>query len=89
VSLWEAAILHDEGHIRLRAGFSAWCDALESLSGIRVEPLVRGDVEQARGLRVLRDPHDRLIAGTALRLGVPLLTSDSRMRLASTLRIVW
>jgi PIN domain nuclease of toxin-antitoxin system len=79
VSLWEIAMLHDQGRIRLRAGFTAWSDALERLRGVSIEPLTRGDVEEARSLRELLDPHDRLIAGTSLRLGVPLLTADERM----------
>jgi PIN domain nuclease of toxin-antitoxin system len=88
VSLWEVALLHDEGKLRLAQGFSAWCDALEAAPGLHVEPLLRADVEQARSLRGLRDPHDRLIAGTAVRLGVPLLTADSRVA-ASGVRVVW
>lgn len=89
VTLWEVAMLHDEGSIHLPAGFSAWCDALEATRGMRVEPLLRADIEEARSLASLRDPHDRLIAGTALRIGVPLLTADARMRAEVRLRTVW
>ena len=89
VSLWEIALLHDEGTIRLPAGFSAWCDALAAAVGIRIEPLTRGDVEAARSLRGLPDPHDRLIAGTAMRLGVPLLTADRRIRSDRGVQTVW
>lgn len=89
VSLWEIAMLHDEGSIRLPAGFSAWCDALSALAGLRIEPLTRGDVEEARSLAGLPDPHDRLIGGTALRLGAALLTADRRMRGERRLRTVW
>jgi PIN domain nuclease of toxin-antitoxin system len=89
VSLWEVAMLHDEGKLRLAAGFVAWCDALEALPGVSVEPLLRRDIEEARGLRVLVDPHDRLIAGTALRLGVPLITADRRIAVERRVRTVW
>jgi PIN domain nuclease of toxin-antitoxin system len=89
VSLWEVAFLHDAGHIRLSEGFSAWCDALEGLPGMKLEPLLRGDVEEARSLRLLKDPFDRLIAGTALRLGVPLISRDTRMATVQGLRVVW
>ena len=88
VSLWEVALLHDQGKLRPAQGFSAWCDALEARPGLHVEPLLRADVEQARALRNLPDPHDRLIAGMALRLAVPLLTIDSRVT-ASGIRVVW
>ena len=89
VSLWEIALLHDAGHIRLPAGFSAWCDGLAAVSGLRIEPLVRGDVEEARSLGSLPDPHDRLIGGTALRVGAALLTMDRRLRGERRLRTVW
>lgn len=89
VSLWEIALLHDEGKIRLPAGFSAWTDALESVPGVRIEPLTRGDVEAARALRDLVDPHDRLIAGTAMRLSLPLLTADARLAKHSNVRALW
>jgi PIN domain nuclease of toxin-antitoxin system len=89
VSLWEIAILHDEGAIRLPAGFTAWCDGLAAVAGLRIEPLTRGDVEEARSLRALRDPHDRLIAGTALRLAAPLVTADRRLRRHERLQTIW
>ena len=42
-------------------------------------PLELGHVSEARSLPSLRDPFDRLIAGTAIALGVPLITPDTRM----------
>ena len=89
VSLWEIAMLNDDGKIVLPAGFGAWCDALESLSGLVVEPLTPGDINEARTLRSLVDPHDRLIAGVALHHGLPLLTADRRMQKEKRLRTVW
>jgi PIN domain nuclease of toxin-antitoxin system len=46
-------------------------------------------VEEARSLGSLRDPHDRLIGGTALRLGAALITADHRLRRERNLRTVW
>lgn len=89
ISLWEIALLHDEHRLVLPRGFTAWCDALDSHPGFRIEALTRGDVEAARTLAVLRDPHDRLIAGTAVRLGVALLTVDDRIAASGRVRIVW
>ncbi len=43
---------------------------------------------EARSLRALADPFDRLIAGTALRLGVPLISADARIA-ASAVKTVW
>ena len=89
VSLWEIAVLHDEGRVRLSAGFSAWHEALARLPGVRIEPLFGEDVEEARSLRSLVDPFDRLIAGTALRLGVPLISRDRRIGKERRLRLIW
>lgn len=88
VSLWDIALLHDSAAIRLASGFSVWCSAVED-AGIRFEPLRREDVEEARSLPALVDPADRLIAGSALRLGVPLISADRRMAANAGLRIVW
>lgn len=89
VTLWEISILHDEGSIRLPSGFTAWCDELEAMVGMSVVPLVRADVEAARSLRALVEPHDRLIAGTSVRMGVPLLTRDARVARESRVETVW
>jgi len=89
ISLWEVSLLQDEGHLKLAEGFSAWCDGLAGHAGIRLEPLLRDDIEQARRLGALRDPSDRLIAGTSLRLGVPLLSRDEKMKAEARLRVVW
>jgi PIN domain nuclease of toxin-antitoxin system len=89
VTLWEVAVLHDEGRIRLSAGFSAWHETLAGLPGIRIEPLFPGDVEEARSLRIPVDPFDRLIAGTALRLGVPFISRDRRIGRERRIRLVW
>lgn len=88
VSLWEIALLHDQGRIRLTSGFTPFCDAMLA-TGFRIEHLEREDIEEARALASLVDPGDRLIAGTALRLGVPLLSADRRVRKTPNLEVVW
>ena len=47
------------------------------------------DVDEARGLGVLVDPFDRLIAGAALRLGLPLLTNDDLITSSKRIRTYW
>lgn len=89
VTYWEVALLEEAGRLGLPSGFAAWCNAVETSSAFRVEPLTSGDVQIARDLRALRDPHDRLIAGTALRLGVPLLTADARITDSAVVAVVW
>lgn len=73
--LMEILLLEQRGRIRVSYG-----DLREQLSirpGFPVEPLTAEDVDEARALGTLRDPFDRLIAATARRLRLPLITSDS------------
>jgi PIN domain nuclease of toxin-antitoxin system len=62
---------------------------LDLLTTIRMEPLLPEDVDEARALAGLQDPFDRMIAGTALRLGLPLLTRDEAMTKSSSVRTWW
>jgi len=89
ISLWEVALLYDEGKLSLPAGYSGWCDALASLPGVVIDPLTRAHIEEARTLRSLVDPHDRLIAATALHHQLPLLTADTRIRKEKRIRTLW
>jgi len=89
ITLWEAALLHEKGHVRLPAGYAAWSGALGQEPGIAFEALLAADIEEARALPHLADPFDRLIAGTALRLGVPLITKDERIKRGGRVRVIW
>lgn len=88
LSLWEVARLHEAGRISFERGYREWCASLDR-AGVRDEPLLSTDVEEARNLPALVDPFDRLIAGTALRLGCSLITCDTRIRAASRVVTVW
>jgi len=46
-------------------------------------------VSEARSLPALCDPFDRLIAGTAVALGVPLVTPDARIATAERVTVIW
>jgi PIN domain len=48
---------------------------IENSAGFAIMPLDWLDVEEARKLR-FADPYDCLIAGTAIRLNMPLITRD-------------
>lgn len=59
-------------------------------NGLDIVPL---DLDIARALRLIRrdlvpDMPDRIIAATALRLGIPLVTCDSRLQ-QSGIRTIW
>jgi len=46
-------------------------------------------VIEARALPTLRDPFDRLIAGSAIALGVPLISPDPQIAGSGRLQVVW
>ena len=81
ISLWEVAMLHDLGRIRLTIPLREW---LEKATG---PPLVRRQgISPAIAVAVAdlpdsfhRDPADRILVATARVLGATLLTQDRRI----------
>jgi len=89
VCFFEIALLLERGRISSRIDFDAWYGLVAAHPGLPIERLGWDDVRESRGLHKLADPFDRLVAGTALRLEVPLLTNDERMRRSGLVRTVW
>ena len=89
VCLFEVAQLEERARIALSVPFERWCDLIEQTEVLQVVPLERAHVSEARALPLLRDPFDRLIAGTAIALSVPLMTSDARMASSGRIAVVW
>jgi PIN domain nuclease of toxin-antitoxin system len=89
ICFFELALLLERGRIKSQLGFDEWHTLIAAHPGLPIERLVWEDVQEARGLAGLVDPFDRLIAGTALRLDVPLLTDDVRIRDSGLVRTVW
>jgi PIN domain nuclease of toxin-antitoxin system len=89
VCLFEIALLEERGRLKLRLPFEDWCGLLEESGGLRILPLDLGVVSEARALPTLRDPFDRLIAGTAIAHGVPLVSPDRRIATSKRLTVVW
>jgi PIN domain nuclease of toxin-antitoxin system len=81
--------LDERGRIVLGMSFDQWCDRLERTIGLHIVPLERAHVSEARALPALRDPFDRLIVGTALAMGLPLITSDTRVTDSHRVRVLW
>lgn len=87
IVLMEIALLEQLG--RVRGSYADLRRQLDLRPTIRMEPLLPEDVDEARALADFRDPFDRMIAGTALRLGLPLLTRDEVMTESSRVRTWW
>jgi PIN domain nuclease of toxin-antitoxin system len=89
ICFFEMALLFERGRIKSQPGLDE-CHALIAASpGLPIEPLGWDDVREARGLARLVDPFDRLIAATALRLDVPLLTNDERICDSGLVHTIW
>jgi PIN domain nuclease of toxin-antitoxin system len=88
IALWEILILSRLGRVNLPIRFDHWCRGLANKRGFVIEPLDWTDVNEARQLP-FADPYDCLIAGTALRLGIPLITKDQAIVDSGLVETVW
>lgn len=89
VCFFELSLLLESGKVRSNRSFPEWKAGVERSGSFIIEPLTWEDVEEARSLRSLVDPFDRLIAGIANRLHSPLITRDSELVDSGLLETVW
>jgi PIN domain nuclease of toxin-antitoxin system len=82
ISCWEVAKKVEVGKLVLDRDVRAWLEAALAHPGIRVIGLTPEIVVESTRLpgSFHRDPADQMIVATARVLGIPLLTSDERMR---------
>lgn len=85
----ETWFLVKNGTIRPKGSFSGWWREL-ARNGIVMEPLLGEDVLTAASLDWGHvDSFDRLIVGTATRLGLPLITADEAITDSDLVPVVW
>ena len=89
ICLFEILILLERRRITMRMDLDEWHALISRFPGLPLEPLGWDDIREARGLARLVDPFDRLIAASAVRLDVPLITGDERIRGSGLVRTVW
>jgi PIN domain nuclease of toxin-antitoxin system len=87
IVLYEIVLLERSG--RIKGSYRDLRDQLAAHPGFPIEPLLPDDIDEARSLADLADPYDRLIAGTATRLGLPLLTRDEALTAARGIPTIW
>lgn len=90
ISCWEIGMLVDRGRIRID-DVEEWLYDVTALPRVRVMPLTIDIAIRAIALPAAfpNDPADRMIAATALRFGVSLVTKDDRIRGAGVVSTVW
>ncbi len=91
ISAWELALLVEKGRLVLSIDVQDWVRKTESLPFVRFAP-----IDNAIALRSVSlpgifhaDPADRIIAATALVMGLPLATKDEKIRVYPHLRTIW
>ena len=81
ITLWELAKLASAGRITTTQPLDIWLKEIEGHPLIQVEPLTsRILAESVRLQDFHKNPADQIIAATAICLGLPLITSDERIR---------
>ena len=89
ICFFEILLLLERRRIMTRMDLEEWHALIGRFPGLPLEPLGWDDIREARGLARLVDPFDRLIAASAVRLDVPLITGDERIRGSGLVRTVW
>ena len=81
ISLWEVAMLHSLGRIRLAIPLREWLDKATAAPLVQrqgISPAIAAELA-ALPASFRRDPADRILVATARVLGATLLTRDHRI----------
>lgn len=81
ISIWEMSVKIAKGNLEIPIPLRSYVNRLENVHDIRIAPVDHGTTLDTADLRWdHRDPADRIIVATALRLGLPLVTDDRKIR---------
>ena len=91
VTLMELAQIAATGRVRIRGTPEKWLRELVDETGLAVKDLSIEIASVAAHLppNFPPDPFDRVIAGTAMVEGIPLVTSDARIQHSGVVRTIW
>ena len=91
ISVFEIVTLERRGRLEFKIPVAEWLANLRKLPELTIHPITDEIAERAGGLGEVfpGDPADRLIAATALVLGVSLVTQDTKLRGVPSLSTVW
>lgn len=80
ISLWEIGMLHAKGRLAIPGGVVSWVRRVLTLPGLHLSPLTPEIALGSAALSDLHgDPADRMMVATALHLGFPLATADTKI----------
>lgn len=91
MSLWEVASAHARGRVVGPRDTHVFLRSLIEQTRARVEALTPeiAAIAAHLGSGFPKDPGDRLIAATAIELGVPLVSADEAIAKSGVVRVVW
>jgi PIN domain nuclease of toxin-antitoxin system len=91
ISCWEMAMLSNSGRIKLSMDITHWVGHALERPKVELLPFTPSAAIRAAGLggSFPGDPADRLIVGTALELGVPVVTKDQRITDWGHVQTIW
>lgn len=91
ISVFEIVTLERRGRLQFKVPVDEWLTHLRVLPELMIHPVTDEIAERAGALgdAFPGDPADRLIAATALVLGAPLITHDTKLREVPNLATVW
>lgn len=91
ISVLEIVTAVRRGRLQFAVPIGQWLTDMRSIPELHLEP-VSADIAAVAGdfpEPMHGDPADRLIAATAVVLGMPLVTGDERLRANPSLRTIW
>jgi PIN domain nuclease of toxin-antitoxin system len=91
ISVFEIVTLERRGRLAFRIPVGEWLADLRKLPELTIHPVTDEVAERAGGFGDVfpGDPADRIIAATALVLGAPLITHDTKLFNLPNLPTVW
>lgn len=91
VTFWEFRLKEIRGKLTPKRPVNTWPEVIRSLPRMRIEEVKLGDWLCVAEMNwENRDPADRIIAATAIRLGVPVVTVDAKFhREGSPVEAIW
>jgi len=92
ITLWELALLQERGRLQLPAEVAPAFYLKQLLAALRLEVLpITPEIALLSRSSLFQhgDRADRLIGATALQLGAPLITADTKLRALEDLETVW
>ncbi|CAB1056508.1 hypothetical protein D1BOALGB6SA_1245 [Olavius sp. associated proteobacterium Delta 1] len=91
ISAWEIALLVSKKRLKLTIDVTDWIAKSESLPFIQFVPVTNSIAVKSINLPLPLhpDPADRIIIATALSMGAPLVTKDSKLLGYSPIKTIW